>query len=230
MMRKSLLWATALTSLPGMALLAGTVFAADIEPDVVGPYYSDWSGLYIGAYAGGGAVVNEINLDLGGAGLGLDGIGGEGWLGGVMGGYNFQMNNFVFGIQGEAGYNALETEFDLSTGGVSIIDLEAQQGFVAAASLRLGMLLSPEALAYLIGGYSYSKYDVDIGGLVGSADFDETYHGWHAGFGLEGMVSSNVTLRAEYRYTSYNEENWGVDELEVAPSTHTGTLGLAWMF
>ncbi|HEY7748937.1 MAG TPA: hypothetical protein VH933_09685, partial [Aestuariivirgaceae bacterium] len=117
-MRKSLLWATALTSLPSMALLAGTVFAADIEPDVVGPYYSDWSGLYIGAYAGGGAVVNEINLDLGGAGLGLDGIGGEGWLGGVMGGYNFQMNNFVFGIQGEAGYNALETEFDLSTGGV----------------------------------------------------------------------------------------------------------------
>ena len=45
------------------------------------------------------------------------------------------------------------------------------------------------------------------------------------------MISPNATVRVEYRYTSYSGEDWGTGgDLNVEPSTQTGTLGLAWNF
>ena len=43
----------------------------------------------------------------------FNGVGGEGWLGGIMAGYNHQMNNIVLGLQGEVGYNDLHTELSI---------------------------------------------------------------------------------------------------------------------
>jgi outer membrane immunogenic protein len=38
-------------------------------------------------------------------------------------------------------------------------------------------------------------------------------------------------VRVEYRYTSYSGEDWGTGGfITVEPSTHTGTVGLAWHF
>ena len=45
------------------------------------------------------------------------------------------------------------------------------------------------------------------------------------------MISPNATVRVEYRYTSYGSEDWGSGGLvDVSPSTHTGTVGVAWNF
>lgn len=193
-------------------LCVGTASAAD--PLAASP---DWTGFYFGAYAGGGAVVNEVEV----GGLNLDGIGGEGALGGLMAGYNHQMNNIVFGLQGDVGYNDLATEFS-----VPGINLDARQGLVASASVRLGLLVTPDTLAYAIGGYSYSEYEVETN-FIGN--FDETYDGFHVGGGLETMITPSATLRAEYRYTSYSGEDWGTGGfVDVSPSTHTGTVGVAW--
>jgi outer membrane immunogenic protein len=61
--------------------------------------------------------------------------------------------------------------------------------------------------------------------------FDETYGGYHLGGGLETMIGQHATVRVEYRYTAYDGEDWGTGGfIDVAPSTHTGTLGLAWNF
>ena len=144
-----------------------------------------------------------------------------------MAGYNHQMNNIVFGLQGEVGYNNLRTELSIP----GLIDLDAKQGLVASVSARAGLLLTPETLAYIIGGYSYSEYDVDIDLGAGSTSFDEKYDGFHIGGGLEAMIGQNATVRVEYRYTDYGGEDWGTGGIvDVSPSTHTGTVGLAWTF
>ncbi len=211
----------AASALTMITIFSSTVQAAD--PVAEGP---DWTGLYIGASVGGGAVVNEIGVPVF-LDLELNGIGGEGALGSIMAGYNYQMNNIVFGLQGEVGYNNLSTE--LSLGGTDII--EAQQGLVASISARAGLLLTPETLAYIIGGYSYSEYETEISLGGPSESFDETYDGYHIGGGLETMIGQHATVRVEYRYTSYDGEDWGTGGfIDVAPSTHTGTLGLAWNF
>jgi hypothetical protein len=75
-----------------IAVFSGTAQSADLV--AAGP---DWTGFYIGANVGGGAVVN--NIEIPGLGDGnFNGIGGEGVLGSVMAGYNHQMNNIVFGL------------------------------------------------------------------------------------------------------------------------------------
>jgi outer membrane immunogenic protein len=217
--RNSLL--AAASALTIIAVSSGAAKGAD--PIVAGP---DWTGFYIGANVGGGAVVNDIEIPPIGD-LDFNGIGGEGVLGSVMIGYNHQVNNIVFGLQGEVGYNNLSTE--LSIGGTDII--EAQQGLVASLSARAGFLMTPETLAYIIGGYSYSEYETEISLGGPSTSFDETYDGYHVGGGLETMVGQHATVRVEYRYTAYNGEDWGTGGfIDVAPSIHTGTLGLAWNF
>jgi outer membrane immunogenic protein len=202
--------------------LAGSATALAADPVREAP---NWTGFYLGVYAGGGAVVNEIESSVLGD-LDFNGVGGEGLLGSIMAGYNYQMDNFVLGIQGEAGYNDLGTELEIP--GLGGLDLDAEQGFVAAVSARLGLLVTPETLAYIIGGYSYSEYETDISGL---GSFDENFDGFHIGGGLETMIGSNATVRVEYRYTGYSSEDWDTDgAVDVSPSTHTGTVGLAWLF
>ena len=199
---------------------AGLALAADVAP---AGNASDWTGFYVGAQFGGGAVVN--NIELPGLGSGnFNGIGGEGVLGSAMAGYNLQMNDIVFGLQGEVGYNNLITKLNIP--GLATID--AHQGLVAAISARAGLLLTPDTLAYAIGGYSYSEYRTDTSFL---GNFDERYNGFHVGGGLETKISPNATIRVEYRYTKYNAKDWGTGGfVNVEPSTHTGTVGLTYSF
>jgi outer membrane immunogenic protein len=90
------------------------------------------------------------------------------------------------------------------------------------------MLVTPDTLAYILGGYSHSDYKF-TSNFVSSQK--ETYNGFHVGGGLETKIGSNVTLRAEYRYTGYGSQDWGTGGvIKVSPSSHTGTVGLAWQF
>ena len=186
---------------------------------------SDWTGFYIGGFVGGGAVNNDIDL-LGGL-VEFDGIGGEGFVGGGFAGINYQVApKFVLGVQGEVGKQDLETEFS-----VGALDIDAGPTFNAAFSARAGWLANPNTLLYIIGGYSYAEYEVEanLGGL--SADVDEEFHGFHIGAGLEAKLTDAITARIEYRYTEYDAEDFGTGGIvDVEPSTHTGTLGVAYNF
>jgi outer membrane immunogenic protein len=206
--------------------LANAAVAADLPPDPVfiPEAGQSWTGPYIGAFVGAGGIVNEIGLGP----ASFNGIGGEGLFGGVMLGYNFQVsNNFVVGIEGEIAATDLTT--DLSVGGAPI-SIDAQPEWTAAVSGRLGWLTSPKTMLYLIGGYSYADYNVDIT-LGGSASFSQDYHGFHVGTGMETHISDSLTARVEYRYTQYGGEDWGTAGfLDVEPSSHTGRIALAYNF
>jgi len=189
---------------------------------------ADWTGPYVGAFIGGGAAVNDLDV-LGGL-LEFDGVGGEGFVGGGFAGFNYQVGpSFVVGVQAEIGVADLQT--DISTPILGGISLEAAPDFNVALSGRFGWLADPETLLYIIGGYSYAEYETEINFGAGSVKFDEEYDGFHVGAGIEARITDSLTARVEYRYTKYGEEDWGTGgAVEVEPASHTGTIGIAWNF
>jgi len=211
-----------------VAMFPVSAYAADVwveTPGVEPEATSDaWQGIYGGLYAGGGAIVNDISLP----GGSFNGVGGEGLLGGAMIGYNFQMGRIVFGVQGEVGLADLGTELNIP----GTVLVEAAPDWTADVSLRAGLEVSQRALAYIIGGYSYADYGVDISGIGGPPDgsYSQDYHGWHLGAGLDALMTDNVFVGVEYRYTQYGGENWGVMGLDVEPSSHTGRLRAGFIF
>ncbi|MGI9414242.1 MAG: outer membrane protein [Hyphomicrobiales bacterium] len=213
----------------GLAAIAAGLLMTTQTALSNGTTVPDWTGFYIGGFVGGGAVNNDIDVDIPQLiGLDFDGVGGEGFVGGGFLGFNYQVSpRFVLGIQGEIGVQDLETEAS-----VGPFDLEAAPDFNAAISGRAGWLANPNTMLYIIGGYSYAEYDVELSlAGLGSADFDEKYHGFHIGAGIEARLTQSITARIEYRYTEYGDEDWGTGGIiEVEPSTHTGTLGVAWNF
>jgi outer membrane immunogenic protein len=214
-----------------VALLASATFAsgawaADLPevPAQEAAALVNWSGVYIGGFFGGGAIVD--NIELPGLGSGnFNGIGGEGWLGGGFLGVNWQVApQWVIGVQGDIGTTGLDTELNIPAAGGNLID--AQPDLTASASVRAGFLPTPDTLVYVIGGYSYAHYNVSTSFL---GNFDEDYNGFHIGGGIETRLTHNITGRIEYRYTQYDGEDWGTGGfLNVEPSSHTGTIGIAW--
>ena len=193
----------------------------------------DWSGFFIGAYGGAGAIVDDLSLPGIGAGN-FNGVGGEGWTGGGLLGFDYRISPMVVvGVQADVGSTGLRTSLDIPALGGKLVS--AEPDLTASASLRLGYLPTPQTLLYLIGGYSYARYNVDIkgalAGLLGASDFAQNYSGFHVGAGIETKLTQNLTGRIEYRYTQYGGEDWGTGGiLDVAPSTHTVMFGLTWAF
>ncbi len=216
-LKRSLILATAICGTASVAL------AADLDEPSPS---SGWTGFYIGGYIGAGGIVT--NLEAPGLGAGnLNGLGGEGLLGGIMVGYNYQVSpNFVLGIQGDIALTDLDAE--LSIPGIPV-SASAGPEYIASISARAGYLATPDTMLYVLGGYSHANFNAGFSVPGTSGSFDQKYHGFHAGTGVETKLSSNLTARLEYRYTQYSDEDWGTaGGLNIEPSSHTATFGLAW--
>ena len=176
---------------------------------------------------GGGAVVHELDIPAAPPVASLYGLGGEAFVGGVMAGINHRLwQRVVLGAQFDALFNTDQVE--LSGPGFNA-DISSDASF--AVSARLGYLLSERTMAYIIGGLSYSEFDLKattpIGGI--STNVADVF-GAHVGGGLETVLTGPWKLRAEYRYTSYQEEDLLLGLVGVQPSSHVGMIGVSYDF
>lgn len=225
---------------PTVKLLASTAlasifafshsFAADlIEPDPVPPADPvvagyNWSGFYAGIGGGSGAVNHEIGL----LGLSLiDGIGGEGLFGEVTVGYDHMISDrMLLGAFASYRFGDISTTVDIEFPGFSDdYELTLDHGYDLGA--RLGFLVAPETLAYATAGYSHQRFSAD--GFGTSYDWDSDGHFY--GMGLESVLTGNWTLKAEYRYTRYDDQPidpFGL--LDVQSTTHTFHAGVNYRF
>ncbi|MBL4758697.1 MAG: outer membrane beta-barrel protein, partial [Rhizobiales bacterium] len=200
------------------------VNAAEIyEPSATG---SSWTGAYVGAFVGAGGVVNNVEIPGLGAGN-LNGLGGEGVLGGFMAGYNYQVSpNFVVGLQGDVGWSNMDIELNIP--GIPLT-ASAGPGFLASLSLRAGWLSSENTMWYVLGGYSHAEFEASLVTPGPVVSVKQTYNGFHLGTGMETKISENMTARVEYRYTQFAGEDWGTAGfLNIEPSSHAGTIALAY--
>jgi outer membrane immunogenic protein len=72
---------------------------------------------------------------------------------------------------------------------------------------RLGYLINEQVLIFATGGYSQLQLDGEAGFGIATTDLPDRLHGYFVGGGLDFMVLPNIILRAEYRYTDYEDDD-----------------------
>jgi len=192
----------------------------------------NWTGFYVGAGVGAGGANTELDAPLLAPGVNFDGIGGEGVFGEISIGYDHVFGDrFLVGAFAGAQYGNVGTSLD-----IPILPFEASinaaYGFDVGA--RVGYLVTPTTLGYLLGGYSWRNFELGTNLAGVEADWDAG--GYVVGLGMETVLGGNVTLKGEYRYASYGSVNYlsplgaPAGLLDAHTSTHTFLTGLNYRF
>lgn len=190
-----------LSSVAALGIVAaGAASAADLpsrKGPVVAPVYVPaftWTGFYVGANAGyawgnvnaGSFATRTVNIG------DLDGFTGGGQIG-----YNYQINQFVLGV---------ETDIqgaDLNTGS-NVFGDRVRTEYFGTVRARVGVAFD-RFLPYITGGWAYGNVKTSIGGL-GSTDKSHT-GGYAIGAGLEYAFTNNWTAKVEYLYVDLGEKS-----------------------
>lgn len=207
-------------------------------PPIVSPVY-DWTGFYVGGHVGGGwadqghTIVDDGN---GGTGLGINPLSGlfpngtalnkshpSGVLGGVQGGFNWQFNNLVLGVEGEYSWAGLRGEsrtVDLLSPNVQIRSTDRIDD-IATVTGRVGYAFN-NWLLYGKGGWAWARGASDgvtatpfgpYGGLSSRSSQD----GWVAGAGVEWGFAPNWSAKIEYEHIDLGNKTVQVETSGLAP-------------
>jgi outer membrane immunogenic protein len=245
-------------------LVAGPALAADlpVKAPRVAPLMpvDTWTGWYLGLNAGyhwGGDCVDTVttnifsvgglNGDIGGA-VATQGTGGacpseKGFIGGGQIGYNWQMNNWLVGIetdiQGASNNNDTAAIANIGTvpgatdligrpvsvRSVGVIASEKDLRWFGTLRGRLGFLTAPTVLLYGTGGLAYGGVEANtaIVETLGFRDspnpfgtagsFSGTRVGWTVGGGAEWMFMPKWSLKAEYLYYDLGSQTWSLGNI-----------------
>lgn len=135
------------------------VAAADVE--ALAPY--DWSGVYIGAHAGYGSadVDDDFNDDdlFGNDAGSTNSETLDGFIGGGQIGYNWQIDNFVLGLEGYVTWAGIKK----STGGNDLgeVSFHTNVDWIAALAPRVGIAWD-NVLIYGKGGLALADFGMRI--------------------------------------------------------------------
>ena len=163
----------------------GAASAADLPSTKAPPAYIPppplftWTGVYIGGQVG---YMWSGSSD-------AYGYSPNGVVGGGHVGYNYQMGQFVAGLEGDVNGSSYNGGF----GGYS-----TNENIDGSIRGRLGVAWD-RALLYATGGAAFAGITNDYLGT----SLSHTRVGWTIGGGVEYALDNNWSVRAEYRYTDY---------------------------
>jgi outer membrane immunogenic protein len=176
-------------------LFAGAASAADLpsrKGPVAAPVYIPpvftWTGFYVGANAGYGWGNANNNV-----GANLADI--DGFVGGGQVGYNYQMGQFVLGLEADLQGS------DLNNGA----RVRVRTDYFGTVRARVGFAFD-RFLPYITGGWAYGNVKTSILPLGLSSDRSHT-GGWALGGGLEYAITDNVIAGVEYLYVDLGDKN-----------------------
>jgi outer membrane immunogenic protein len=216
-----------------IAVLAGlfgatSALAADLParvytkaPVMVDPGYN-WSGFYIGGNVGySWGRSSDSSSYTNGAGATLFTTAGSSNLDGVVGGgqigYNWQVQNWVWGFEADIQGTDEKGSRDLTCpagicipaivgalfvpGGPIPNALNQQIDWFGTVRARGGILVTPKVLLYATGGLAYGEVNTSeaFGGFASFSN-DDTRIGYTVGAGIEGVIGGNWTAKLEYLY------------------------------
>lgn len=190
--------------------------AAPAAPVELAPV-NTWSGPYAGVTLGYGfAGTSEVDPEaaLPGVDVDTDGFTAHGFAG-----INGQSGAFVYGLEGDVGYNGTEGE----DGGY-----EVENGADGSLRARLGYAVTDNLLVYGTGGGAAKQMEVSQGGVSD----DSTMLGYTVGAGVDAKLTDNVFGRLEYRYSDYGSETFttGAGDAEVDSRENRIGVGLGLKF
>lgn len=162
-----------------------------------------WTGFYVGLNAGygWGSLGNVGNTTFGKP---------SGFVLGGTVGYNYQINQFVLGLEGDANWTNINSTARTLVGGppASAVVSTANVSWMGTLRARAGYSVD-RALLFVTGGYAGAslehKYN-DLTLAVGGSD-SSWRNGWAAGAGIEYAFSRNISAKTEYLYTSFGAQD-----------------------
>ncbi len=123
----------------------------------------------------------------------------SGGVGGAHIGYNYQVAQFVLGLEGDVN----GTSYSGSTfSALGLANVSTKIPVDGSARGRIGYAWD-RALFYATGGAAFADIKDSFAGPGGFASLSRTRVGWTVGGGVEYAITNNWSVRAEYRYTDY---------------------------
>jgi outer membrane immunogenic protein len=182
------------------AVLTAMPIAAQAA-DADRPYYRapltafyNWTGFYVGAHAGFAST-----------------DGGSGFIGGGQAGYNYQVGQWVFGVEGQMSATSISD----SAGGVITVNgvpvgsvgakgsLDWISTFAGRAGFAFDRWLVYGKLGAAWAHGSASAFVTGPGGSMGISTSD-TVSGWMLGFGTEYALRDNWSAKVEYNMMDFD--------------------------
>ena len=186
--------------------MVGTASAADLArpmatkapPPFIPPAYN-WTGFYAGINGGGGWGSSQWSN--GPATSGAYDLSG-GMVGGTLG-YNWQYNQFVFGLEGDVDWTNIRGSGDGP--GCPSASCQTRNDWLGTARGRIGYAFD-RFLPYVTGGLAVGdiKASASPGGSV-----SQTNAGWTVGGGLEVALMGPLTAKLEYLYADLGNASCG---------------------
>jgi outer membrane immunogenic protein len=203
---------------------AGGAFAADAvvyEPAPVAPADSVfiWTGGYVGIQGGYGWADADFSVPDFGFNGNIDPD--SGFVGGLVG-FNYQSGSFVGGIEADVNYSGLNDDFS-----VLGEDVDAEINWFGSIRGRAGFAFD-RTLVFGTAGVAFAGADVDTDNFSNDST---SFTGWTVGAGVEHAFIDNWTVRAEYRYYDFGNEDIDLDTPVDGDFTmNTVSVGVAYKF
>jgi outer membrane immunogenic protein len=193
--------------------LSSVAMAADLPSRAPPPVYAPppplftWTGVYLGG---------QIGYEWGREPATLVSSQPSGVVGGAHVGYNYQVQQFVIGLEGDVnGTSYTGSAFSI----LGPISASTKIPVDASIRGRVGVAWD-RTLFYATGGVAFADIKDSFVTPGAFASFDRTRVGWTVGGGVEYAVTNNWSVRAEYRYTDYGRFS---DAVFAFPLNHHST-------
>jgi outer membrane immunogenic protein len=218
-----------LLSSVAMAALMGSAAAADIPRRVeqarapvayVTPLYN-WTGFYVGINGGGGWGDSNFS--------GTPGTGDFNVSGGLVGGtfgYNYQVGQWVFGVEGDLAWSNID-----GSAACGALTCSTKNKWLSTVRGRLGYA-ADRFMPYVTGGAAFGEVEASATGQPGVSD---TRSGWTVGGGVEFAVAAPWTAKLEYLFVDLGSFDCGTSCGALPPDnvsfqSHIARAGLNYRF
>ena len=208
--------------------LAGAFFAAAMIPAIAAdlqlptkkappapsvPF--SWTGFYVGGNVGAAwntgrfddsADPNRVFQD-----VPIFDANNSGPIGGLQAGYNYQIGQFVAGVEVGASAAGIDgkTYPTLSNGSAF---LQTKQDWLANAGIRLGYAFD-RILVYASGGAAFTGYNISTQDTFSGFTFPQAYgtnsrSGWTLGLGADYALTNNWIVGFDYKYYDFGGQTF----------------------
>lgn len=199
--------------LVALCLVPSTVHGADLFGSFPigisnGSSMQRWMGCSLGANLGVGWQNSDDSFDAGNYSINS----ASGVIGGGQIGCDYQVNNWVLGLQGMFDGASMNESRTLELGLFNPEILNPEAKWFATLTGRIGYSLSPNLLAYVKGGAAWVHNNYTVSGVYNGNDpfsvqGDGTASGWTVGGGLEKALDAKWSIYAEYNYMDFSSLN-----------------------
>lgn len=219
----------------------------------------DWTGFYIGGHSGYGSGDENDNqsqyfsgptgpspggtstattTNVTGPGPILDHLNLNGFMGGVHAGFDYQIDEFIFGVEGDVDYADIErSQNGVYHSGHDLRRLTFESRWQESLRLRAGFTPFDRVAVFATGGLAIAEGKLSNSGThfgipIPSTTAKNTHTGWTAGIGAAYALTNNWVGEVTVRYSDFGSEAYPTDDgpVTVDWTQVTASIGIGYKF